>query len=66
MKKIQIAVLGLLLVAAFSCKQTKKEEEKTEETATATYSIVEDSTDVRFTAYKTTDKVPVPSLVLLR
>ena len=59
MKKIQIAALGLLLVAAFSCKQTKKEEEKTEETATATYSIVEDSTDVRFTAYKTTEKVPV-------
>ncbi|WP_421812254.1 hypothetical protein [Flagellimonas sp.] len=57
MKKIQIAALGLLLVAAFSCKQTKKEE-KTEE-AVATYSIVEDSTDVRFTAYKTTDKVPV-------
>ncbi len=59
MKKIQIAALGLLLVAAFSCKQTKKEEEKTEETATAIYNIVEDSTDVRFTAYKTTDKVPV-------
>lgn len=59
MKKIQIAALGLLLVAAFSCKQTKKEEEKTEETATTTYSIVEDSTDVRFTAYKTTEKVPV-------
>ncbi|MHA7830769.1 MAG: hypothetical protein ACX93O_06695 [Flagellimonas sp.] len=58
MKKIQIATLGLLLVAAFSCKQTKKEEEKTEE-AVATYSIVEDSTDIRFTAYKTTDKVPV-------
>tara|TARA_E500000318_G_scaffold72966_1_gene67552 strand:- start:273 stop:896 length:624 start_codon:yes stop_codon:yes gene_type:complete len=58
MKKIQIAALGLLLVAAFSCKQTKKEEEKTEE-AVATYSIVEDSTDVQFTAYKTTDKVPV-------
>jgi len=58
MKKIQIAVLGLLLVVAFSCKQTKKEEEKTEE-AVATYSIVEDSTNVRFTAYKTSDKVPV-------
>ncbi|WP_437395007.1 hypothetical protein [Flagellimonas lutimaris] len=58
MKKIQIAVLGLSLVVAFSCKQTKKEEEKTEE-AVATYSIVEDSTNVRFTAYKTSDKVPV-------
>ena len=58
MKKIQVAVLGLFLVAAFSCKQTKKEEEKTEEAVT-TYSIVEDSTNVKFTAYKTTDKVPV-------
>lgn len=59
MKNIQITALGLLLAIAFSCKQTKKEAEKTEETATATYSIVEDSTDVRFTAYKTTEKVPV-------
>jgi len=59
MKKIQIAVLGLLLAVAFSCKQTKKEAEKSEETATMTYSIVEDSTDVRFTAYKTNEKVPV-------
>ncbi len=58
MKKIQVAALGLLLITAFSCKQTKKEEKKTEE-AVATYNIVEDSTDVRFTAYKTTDKVPV-------
>ncbi|MBA4744316.1 MAG: hypothetical protein H2058_03575 [Muricauda sp.] len=59
MKKFQIAVLSLLLVAGFSCKQTKKEEEKTKETVAKTYSIVEDSTNVRFTAYKTTDKVPV-------
>jgi len=58
MKKIQIAALGLLLVATFSCKQTKKAEKKAEE-AVATYSIVEDSTNVQFTAYKTTDKVPV-------
>jgi hypothetical protein len=50
--------LALLLVTAFSCKQTKKEEQKTEE-AVATYSIVQDSTDVRFTAYKTTEKKPV-------
>ncbi|MEC3966715.1 MULTISPECIES: YceI family protein [Flavobacteriaceae] len=59
MKKFQIAALSLLLVAVFSCKQTKKEEEKTEETVAKAYSIVEDSTTVRFTAYKTTDKVPV-------
>ncbi|MCK0159935.1 YceI family protein [Allomuricauda sp. F6463D] len=58
MKKIQIVALGILLVTAFSCKQTKKEEKKEEPTASS-YSIVQDSTDVRFTAYKTTDKVPV-------
>jgi hypothetical protein len=58
MKKIQVAALALLLVTAFSCKQAKKEEQKTEE-AVATYSIVQDSTDVRFTAYKTTEKKPV-------
>ncbi|RIV42181.1 hypothetical protein [Flagellimonas pelagia] len=58
MKKIQVAALALLLVTAFSCKQAKKEENKTEE-AIATYSVVQDSTDVRFTAYKTTDKKPV-------
>ena len=58
MKKIQVAALALLLVTAFSCKQAKKEENKTEE-APATYSVVQDSTDVRFTAYKTTDKKPV-------
>ncbi|GLU44335.1 YceI family protein [Allomuricauda sp. NBRC 101325] len=60
MKKITIVALGLVMVTAFSCKQAKKEEEKKEETvAAATYSIVEDSTSVKFTAYKTSDKVPV-------
>lgn len=58
MKKLQAVALGLILVTAFSCKQAKKEENKAEE-AMATYSIVQDSTDVRFTAYKTTDKKPV-------
>lgn len=61
MKKIQIAALSILFITAFSCKQNKKEEkteEQTEEMASA-YSIVQDSTSVNFTAYKTTDKVPV-------
>ena len=60
MKKLQLAALALLLITAFSCKKAQKEEEKTEvKASTATYSLVQDSTDVRFTAYKTTDKVPV-------
>ncbi|MEC7262830.1 MAG: hypothetical protein VXW38_03755 [Bacteroidota bacterium] len=58
MKKIQVAALTLLMVTVFSCKQASKEEQKTEE-AVATYSIVQDSTNVRFTAYKTTEKKPV-------
>nr|WP_293301281.1 YceI family protein [Allomuricauda sp.] len=57
MKKIPAVVIGLALLAVFSCKQAKKEENKTE--SKQAYSIVEDSTNVRFTAYKTTEKKPV-------
>jgi hypothetical protein len=57
MKKIPAVVIGLALMVGFSCKQAKKEENKTE--SQQTYSIVEDSTNVRFTAYKTTEKLPV-------
>ncbi|MBT2161138.1 hypothetical protein [Zobellia barbeyronii] len=62
MKKIKLIALGLLLVGAFSCKDAKKEnaEQSTEaQAATETYSLVQDSTKVSFTAYKTTDKLPV-------
>lgn len=59
MKNIKVVALGLVLITAFSCKEAKKEEKKTAEETVTTYSIVEDSTDVRFTAYKTTDKIPV-------
>ncbi|MBO6534098.1 MAG: hypothetical protein JJ967_13725, partial [Muricauda sp.] len=60
MKKLQLAALALLIITAFSCKKAQKEEKKTEvKASTASYSLVQDSTDVRFTAYKTTDKVPV-------
>ncbi|MEZ4808919.1 MAG: hypothetical protein R2819_01050 [Allomuricauda sp.] len=57
MKKIQTLALGLIVLATFSCKQAKKEEMKEE--ATPAYSIVEDSTSIHFTAYKTTEKKPV-------
>ncbi|CAM3478132.1 hypothetical protein [Zobellia roscoffensis] len=62
MKKIKLIALGLLLVGAFSCKDAKKEstEQSTEAQAvTETYSLVQDSTKVSFTAYKTSDKLPV-------
>ncbi|CAM4229217.1 hypothetical protein [Zobellia nedashkovskayae] len=62
MKKIKLIALGLLLVGAFSCKDAKKEntEQSTEaQAATEMYSLVQDSTKVSFTAYKTTDKLPV-------
>lgn len=57
MKKIQLVTIGLLTLVAFSCKQAKKE--ATEKEAVQAYSIVEDSTNIRFTAYKTTEKKPV-------
>ena len=58
MKKIIALPLAIVaLITAFSCKQAKKET-KQEETKQV-YSIVEDSTDIRFTAYKTTEKKPV-------
>jgi len=62
MKKIKLIALGLLLVGAFSCKDAKKEntEQSTEaQASTEAYSLVQDSTKVSFTAYKTTEKKPV-------
>ncbi|MEO9511486.1 MAG: hypothetical protein ABJN84_00820 [Flavobacteriaceae bacterium] len=57
MKKLQAIVLGLIFVTGLSCKQAKKEKEEMK--SAQTYGIVEDSTTVRFTAYKTMDKKPV-------
>lgn len=61
MKNLKLIALGIILITAISCKDSKKsDEEKTTETQTAvTYSVVDDSTKVSFTAYKTTDKVAV-------
>jgi len=65
MKKISLIVLSFTLLSAFSCKQAKKENEQasdnTEEMVgdQSLFSIVEDSTKVHFTAYKTTAKKPV-------
>ena len=66
MKKLKLATVVLILVTAISCKDSKK---NTEESVTDTptsesiYSVVNDSTKVSFTAYKTTDKVAVGGIL---
>ncbi|TDE01409.1 hypothetical protein [Flavobacterium hiemivividum] len=57
MKNLKLIALGMIFFTAIGCKDSKKTTE--EATAAATYSIVNDSTKVSFTAYKTTDKVAV-------
>ncbi len=63
MKKINSIVIVLVLITSFSCKQTKKETKEGQDVETtenaAVFSIVEDSTKVHFTAYKTTDRLGV-------
>ncbi|WP_405396616.1 hypothetical protein [Maribacter sp. Asnod2-G09] len=63
MKKIALTFASALLIVFASCKDAKKSEESksVEATSEATemFSLVQDSTKVSFTAYKTTDKVPV-------
>ncbi|NGY38015.1 hypothetical protein FQU23_010895 [Flavobacterium sp. XN-5] len=57
MKNLKLIALGMIFFTAIGCKDSKKTTE--EATTAATYSIVNDSTKVSFTAYKTTDKVAV-------
>lgn len=62
MKNLKLIVLGMILITAVGCKDSKKStEEKSPESQkiAATYSLVNDSTKVSFTAYKTTEKTPV-------
>lgn len=62
MKRLAFITLSLLVFAGYSCKDAKKEKEQTEATSvthTEQYSLVNDSTKVSFTGYKTTDKKPV-------
>lgn len=63
MKKIAFTFASALLIVFTSCKEAKKGQESTNLEATSDstemFSIVQDSTKVSFTAYKTTDKVPV-------
>ena len=64
MKQIKFLVLGLLFITSYtSCKDAKKEKEVQQEEvktpAPSQFSLVQDSTQVSFTAYKTTEKLPV-------
>lgn len=63
MKRIKFLALGLLVIAYTNCKDVKKEKEaQPEEVQVSTsgeFSLVKDSTQVSFTSYKTTEKLPV-------
>lgn len=63
MKKIALTFASALMIVFASCKDAKKGEDSksVEATAEATemFSLVQDSTKVSFTAYKTTEKLPV-------
>ncbi|MCM4171661.1 hypothetical protein DHD32_09225 [Arenibacter sp. TNZ] len=63
MKKIAFACLSLLLITGISCKDAKKGQDEQavelEATSSQKFSLVKDSTKVSFTAYKTTEKLPV-------
>lgn len=63
MKKIAFTFVSALFIVFASCKDDKKSEESksVEATSDATemFSLVQDSTKVSFTAYKTTEKLPV-------
>jgi hypothetical protein len=62
MKNLKLIALGMILITTISCKDTKKSNEESTPEAQSTeanYSLINDSTKVSFTAYKTTDKVAV-------
>jgi hypothetical protein len=62
MKKLKLIALEIILVTAIGCKDsTKKIRLSDYETKTTkgTYTVVNDSAKVSFTAYKTTDKAAV-------
>ena len=60
MKKTIACIMALAATTVFSCKETKKEEKKTEqEVVSEKFSLIQDSTKVSFTAYKTSEKLPV-------
>lgn len=60
MKRLKLLVLTLVLIAGYSCKEAKKEKKEVDqEMVSEKFSLVKDSTKVSFTAYKTSEKLPV-------
>ena len=61
MKKVKLLALGLLLMLSYNCKEVKKEAKSASDKVVnkETYTVRQDSTIIKFTAYKTTDKKPV-------
>ncbi len=60
MKKVTYLVLALAILFAYNCKETKKEsKEEVKEIVSEKFSLIQDSTKVSFTAYKTSEKLPV-------
>ena len=60
MKKISVLILGLMFVTFASCKKEEKTETPTETSEVVKgLTIVNDSTKVKWTGFKTTDKVAV-------
>lgn len=60
MKKVKLLALGLILILGYNCKEEKKEsKEEVKEVSSEKFSLVKDSTKVSFTAYKTSEKLPV-------
>ena len=61
MKKIKLLALAVVVMATYNCKEAKKEKETQDqkEMASQMFTLVKDSTKVSFTAYKTSEKLPV-------
>ena len=60
MRKISILLLAITLSVFVSCKEEKKETTTTEDVKTTKQFVVKpEATSVKWTAYKTTDKVGV-------
>ncbi|QWX85542.1 hypothetical protein H0I23_07855 [Cellulophaga sp. HaHaR_3_176] len=61
MKKTLLVLSLVIAGLTYSCKETKKDNSAAAKTETVEepFSLIKDSTKVSFTAYKTTDKIPV-------
>ncbi|MEQ8364429.1 MAG: hypothetical protein RH948_16255 [Cyclobacteriaceae bacterium] len=58
-KNFSLITFGFILITTLSCTNSSKNTEEKSTESEGAYSLVNDSTKVSFTAYKTTGKVPV-------